>query len=76
MESRNDMATKELRETTKVDVDEEDTTPTNLPSHQHKLHKLQTPLINNSLTRSHTLQTKQIGRLTNKFINYLKLHLY
>ena len=46
---------------------------TNLPSHQHKL---QTPLINNSLTRSHTLQTKQIGRLTNKFINYLKLHLY
>ena len=42
----------------------------NLPSHQHKL---QTPLINNSLTRSHTLQTKQIGRLTNKFINYLKL---
>ena len=28
------------------------------------------------LTRSHTLQTKQIGRLTNKFINYLKLHLY
>ena len=46
---------------------------TNLPSHQHKL---QTPLINNSLTRSLTLQTKQIGRLTNKFINYLKLHLY
>ena len=37
---------------------------------------MQTPLINNSLTRSHTLQTKQIGRLTNKFINYLRLHLY